>query len=238
MYPQMAIHHQSQTAQASISFDNLCTYCSGLAKRSNELNLPFNYKLIEDCYNCLLVQKNKQFHNKETSFMHRLTQRSDKLKHVLTKCKLNRETDIPTSLSDEAISWHNERKKSLNIDERLLQTSNINKYEIDQIYNFYDDTNELFKYKVLELYTDTDEISETRPGYCVIQLINNKHTPTASWEYDSEGKHYWYDNIGWWHGYYSKEEYDGFWYNNRPNTDAKIKWHIEQQERINNKEKI
>ena len=167
--------HQTYTH----TLNNLCTTCSMLAKSSIEFGLPYNIKLPIDCTNCDKLNNNTiQAYVDKDNFMKRLNYRSNLLSCHEQACykqacqRKDLTNNLSIYLSDDAINWHNNRKLTLNEDEKLLQTSNINKYKLNTIYSFCDNNEKvLFKFEVLEQYTDTVETSETRPGYCVIRYV-------------------------------------------------------------------
>ncbi len=233
---------------STLLLKDLCTNCDLLAKSSLSFGLPYNIKLPINCPNCNKLKNNTiQSYVDKNSFMKLLNNHSNLLSCHEQAChkqacrRKNLTNNLSIYLSDEAIKWHNNRKLTLNEDEKILQTSNINKYKINTIYSFCDNKeNVLFKFEVLEQYTDTEESSETRPGYCVVRYVDDEYEMDETqdnWEYDNKGDWYWYDETGWWYGDSFKDKYDGYWALAHPDDDnemekAKLKWELEQQARI------
>jgi hypothetical protein len=211
---------------------NLCGICTNIAKRSLEFNLPYNTGLPANCRFCNTLQQDlfyhpKYFYNKKNYKMYT--------------------TIVPLSI--EADNWQKDRRETLCDDEDIMQTSDINKYTLNYIYSYTDDDNsELFKFQVIELYTDTHDYAETRPGLCVIRYIDEstiRYTKPIlntnmerdyheesdeeyDGDYDDNGNWYWYDETGWW--YPDMTNYSGLWEDTKETPTQK--WEREQQARI------
>nr|QFG74904.1 MAG: hypothetical protein [Megaviridae environmental sample] len=224
---QSSSHQSSHPPNMHPELSNLCGLCTNIAKRSLEFKLPYNTGLPAHCRFCNnlyqeLSNRPKFFKNKKNYDMYT--------------------TIVP--LSVEANDWQNSRRRALCEDEDIMQTTNINKYRLNSVYSYTNDNNdELFKFEVIELYTDTHAYAETRPGFCVIRYIDetsirypinnqpeidNENNEDYDGGYDDNGDWYWYDYTGWW--YSDMTKYSGFWKDTKETPTQK--WEREQQARI------
>ena len=150
---QSSNHHLSNMHP---ELSKLCGLCTNIAKRSLEFKLPYNTGLPAHCRFCNNLNLDLSNHPK------------------YFKNKKNFDMYLATGLlSVEANDWQKMRRQTLSEDEDIMQTTNIDKYRLNFIYSYTnDDNDELFKFEVIELYTDTHDYAETRPGFCVIRYID------------------------------------------------------------------